>query len=48
MTNDEKGGFRVWLRRRPWIWIVLLFVFAIAVNGVMVVIALMNQPTSVR
>lgn len=35
---------RMWIRRRPWIWIVALFVFFIVLNLVFVLIAFNNLP----
>jgi hypothetical protein len=42
------GGFRDWLRRRPWVWVVLLFVAVVVANLAMVVIALMHPAVPVR
>ena len=33
-----------WLRRNPWIWLVILFVGVVAVNAAVVVIAERNAP----
>jgi hypothetical protein len=39
------GGVRGWLRERPWIWVVVLFVAVVLANVVMTIIAVRNQPT---
>ena len=41
------GRARAWLRARPWIWVVVLFVAVVLANVAMVIIALRNQPTIV-
>ena len=48
LPPEERGGLRSWVRRHPWIWIIVLYAFVLGVNVVMAVIALMNQPTYLR
>lgn len=37
----------VWIRDRPWIWIVLVFVLLIAAWSVLIKVAMENQPEQV-
>ncbi len=45
---EEGGGLQSWVRRHPWIWIIVLYVFVLGVNITMMIIALQNQPTYLR
>lgn len=35
---------REWIRRRPWIWVIALFVFFVGLSLVFAAVAILNPP----